>query len=65
VQINGEDRAAIEAILERQAAAWAAGDAEAFAADTLDDVVFTNVVGMFSVGRAPFIGQHILDDLQG
>jgi uncharacterized protein (TIGR02246 family) len=59
VQINGEDRAAIEAILKRQAAAWAAGDAEAFAADALDGVVFTNVVGMFSVGLAPFVGQHV------
>jgi uncharacterized protein (TIGR02246 family) len=58
VQINGEDRAAIKAILERQSAAWAAGDAEAFAADALDGVVFTNVVGMFSVGLAPFVGQH-------
>jgi uncharacterized protein (TIGR02246 family) len=58
VQIDSDDRAAIEAILERQAVAWAAGDAEAFAADTLDGVVFTNIVGMFSVGRAPFVGQH-------
>jgi uncharacterized protein (TIGR02246 family) len=58
VQINGDDRAAIQAILERQATAWEAGDAEAFAADALEGVVFTNVVGMFSVGRAPFVGQH-------
>jgi uncharacterized protein (TIGR02246 family) len=58
VQINSEDRAAIEAILQRQAVAWAAGDAVAFAADALDGVVFTNIVGMFSVGRAPFVGQH-------
>ena len=58
VQIDSDDRAAIEAILERQAVAWAAGDAEAFAADALDGVVFTNIVGMFSVGRAPFVGQH-------
>jgi uncharacterized protein (TIGR02246 family) len=58
LKINTDDRAAIEAILERQAVAWAAGDAEAFAADVLDGVVFTNVVGMFSVGRAPFVGQH-------
>lgn len=58
MQINSDDKAAIEAILERQAVAWAAGDAEAFAADVLVGVVFTNVVGMFSVGRAPFVGQH-------
>ena len=58
VKINSEDSAAIEAILKRQDVAWAAGDAEAFAADALDGVVFTNIVGMFSVGRAPFVGQH-------
>lgn len=58
MQINDDDRAAIGAVLERQASAWAAGDAEAFGADALDGVVFTNVVGMFSVGLAPFVGQH-------
>ena len=58
LHISDEDRDAIEAILERQAAAWAAGDAEAFATDATDGVVFTNVIGMFSVGRAPFVGQH-------
>ncbi len=51
-------RAAIEAVLADQAAAWNRGDATAFAAHTTDDVVFTNVVGMFSVGRAPFVAQH-------
>ena len=30
----------------------------AFSAVTTDDVVFTNVVGMFSVGRVPFEKQH-------
>ena len=52
------DHAAILAILAAEDAAWAAGDAVAFAAHVTDEVVFTNVVGMFSVGRAPFIGQH-------
>ncbi len=52
------DHAAIRAVLDAQEAAWAAGDAEAFAAAVTDDVVFTNIVGMFSVGRAPFVGQH-------
>ena len=52
------DEAAIRAVLDRQVAAWGAGDAEAFAADARADVVFTNVVGMFSVGRAAFVAQH-------
>ena len=52
------DRAAIRAVLDGQEAAWAAGDAEAFAAAVTDDVVFTNIVGLFTVGRAPFVGQH-------
>ena len=53
-----ETRAALGRMLAAQDAAWCAGDAEAFAADVADDVVFTNVVGMFSVGRAPFVAQH-------
>ena len=57
-EATAADRAAILAVLADQEAAWARGDAAGFAAHTTDDVVFTNVVGMFSVGRAPFIGQH-------
>jgi uncharacterized protein (TIGR02246 family) len=56
--LNEVDRAAIEAVLTRQSAAWVTGDADAFAADAQDGVLFTNVVGMFSIGRAPFIAQH-------
>ena len=56
--LNNVDRAAIEAVLTRQSAAWGAGNAGAFAADAQEGVVFTNVVGMFSIGRAPFIAQH-------
>lgn len=52
------ERAAIEAVLARQDTTWAEGDAAGFAADTTDDVSFTNIVGMFSVGRAPFEAQH-------
>lgn len=52
------DHAAILAVLAAQEAAWAAGDAAAFSAAVTDDVVFTNVVGMFSVGRVPFEKQH-------
>ncbi len=56
--ISAHDRAAITALLADQCAAWDRGDAAGFAARTLDDVVFTNIVGMFSVGRAPFVAQH-------
>ena len=56
--LNNADRAAIEAVLTRQSAAWDAGNAGAFAADAQEGVVFTNVVGMFSIGRAPFVAQH-------
>ena len=51
-------RAAILSIIEAQDAAWKAGDAEAFCAAATPDVVFTNVVGMFSVGHAPMVAQH-------
>src|SRR5271165_5860224 len=37
---------------------WNRGNAQAFAARVLPDVVFTNVIGMFSVGKAPFLAQH-------
>ena len=56
--LNNVDRAAIEGVLTRQSAAWGAGDAGSFAADAQEGVLFTNVVGMFSIGRAPFIAQH-------
>lgn len=45
-------------IIARQDAAWCAGDAAAFAGYVMPDVIFTNVVGMFSVGIEPFIAQH-------
>ena len=56
--LNNVERAAIEAVLTRQSAAWVAGSAAAFAADAQEGVLFTNVVGMFSIGRAPFVAQH-------
>ena len=51
-------RPVIEALIAEQVDAWNRGDAAGFAARTLPDVVFTNIVGMFSVGRAPFVAQH-------
>ena len=52
------DHGEILAILAAEEAAWLAGDAVAFSGVATDDVVFTNVVGMFSVGRVPFAKQH-------
>jgi uncharacterized protein (TIGR02246 family) len=52
------DRDAISHILDDEGAAWAAGDAEAFAKHVLPDVSFANTVGMFSIGKAPFVAQH-------
>ena len=52
------DTIEIDAILARQSAAWEAGDAIAFAADVQNGVLFTNIVGMFSIGRGPFVDQH-------
>ncbi len=55
---NQADRSAITHILDDEGAAWAAGDAAAFAAHVLPDISFANTVGMFSVGKAPFVAQH-------
>ena len=55
---EAKDRNSIESIIAGQCAAWAAGDADAFAASALDDVSFTNVMGMYSVGLEPFRAQH-------
>lgn len=56
--LRDEDKADIVALIARQGAAWQAGDAMAFAADAQEGVVFTNIVGMFSIGKQPFIAQH-------
>ncbi|MEO7026711.1 MAG: SgcJ/EcaC family oxidoreductase [Caulobacteraceae bacterium] len=55
---EAKERDSIEAIIARQCAAWAAGDADAFAAPANDDVSFTNVMGMYTVGIEPFRAQH-------
>ena len=53
-----ETRTAIEDVIAREDAAWKAGDAEAFCEAATQDVFFTNIVGMFSVGHAPMVAQH-------
>ena len=56
--VSDETRSDIAALVAAQDAAWNRGDAEAFAARALPDIVFTNIFGMFSVGKAPFLAQH-------
>ena len=58
LQTAQADRSAIESLIAQEDAAWNAGDAAAFSAPTTPDVVFTNIIGMFSVGREPFEKQH-------
>ena len=53
-----EVKDAVRAVIAAQDAAWCAGDAAAFGASALPDIVCTNVVGMFSVGIEPFNAQH-------
>lgn len=53
-----QDTAALRAILDEQDQAWCDGDAPAFSRNAASDIVFTNVVGLFSVGREPFEAQH-------
>ena len=56
--VSDETRSEIAALVAAQDAAWNRGSAEAFAARALPDIVFTNIFGMFSVGKAPFLAQH-------
>lgn len=57
-EVGEEVRGAITTLLAQQDAAWSAGDAAAFGARAMPDIVFTNVVGMFSVGVDAFDAQH-------
>lgn len=47
------NRTELHRLLDDEGAAWAKGDADAFAAHVREDVVFTNTVGMFSIGKVP------------
>jgi uncharacterized protein (TIGR02246 family) len=53
-----DETIAIETILNAQQAAWCEGDASEFSRAVAPDVVFTNVVGLFMVGREGFEAQH-------
>lgn len=56
--VSDETRSDVAALVAAQDAAWNRGSAEAFAARALPDIVFTNILGMFSVGKPPFLAQH-------
>ena len=49
---------AIGSLIAAEDDAWNRGDASGFATRVLPDVIFTNIVGMFSVGKLPFVAQH-------
>lgn len=53
-----DEPSAIAAILNAQQTAWCKGDAAEFSRAVAQDVVFTNVVGLFMVGREGFEAQH-------
>ncbi len=53
-----DDTAAIHAIVQELRDAWNRGDAQAFATHFAGDGSFTNVVGMQTYGKAPFLKQH-------
>ena len=50
--------AAIRAIVAEQAAAWNAGDGEAYARDLAPDASFTNLFGMVMYGKPAFTKRH-------
>ena len=56
IELGDSDRAAIEAIVAGQVAAWNAGDAEGYAARALPGIVFINVIGARYAGREAVIG---------
>lgn len=58
LNVSDATRTEIAAVIAAEDEAWNSGDAEGFAARVLPDVVFTNVMGMFSVGKTPFLVQH-------
>ena len=56
--VAAADRTAIQAILDRQVAAWDAHDMTAFVADMTPDVDWINVVGMHWIGREAVLRAH-------
>jgi uncharacterized protein (TIGR02246 family) len=55
---DDRDDAALRAIVAAQAAAWNAGDGNAYAKDVAPDVSFTNLFGMVMYGAEAFAERH-------
>ncbi len=53
-----ENETEIRAIVQSQSDAWNRGDAEAFAANYVENGSFTNVIGLQIYGRQGFVAQH-------
>lgn len=53
-----EDEAAIRKLIEKEVAAWNAGDAKAYASHFAEGGTFTNLYGMFFEGRQEFEARH-------
>ena len=58
--VSAEVSDALTAILAEQDRSWSVNDAAAFGALASPDVVFTNILGIFSVGRAAFEAHHAM-----
>lgn len=56
--VDPELKTVAHGMIAAEDAAWRRGDAAAFAEHALYDIVFTNVVGSFAVGKAAFVAQH-------
>jgi uncharacterized protein (TIGR02246 family) len=57
-QSDAASEASIRAIVADQAAAWTAGNAQAYAQQLAPEASFTNLYGMVFYGRDPFIKRH-------
>ena len=55
---DAESESAIRAIVAGQAAAWNAGDGDAYAKDVAADASFTNIFGMVMYGKPAFTKRH-------
>src|SRR5262249_26554884 len=55
---TSSDEAAVKKIIQDQVVAWNKGDAQAFARDFADDGTFTNLLGMFFIGKEAFRERH-------
>jgi uncharacterized protein (TIGR02246 family) len=55
---TGPDEAALRKIIQDETTAWNNGDAEAYSQHFASDGTFTNILGMFFIGREGFRDRH-------